>query len=363
MAGNKQHHLPRFLQSGFASKSSGKELATWVFKSNSEPYKSNISDSGAARKFYTNGDDRTLDDRITSLESSLATLVQELRAGPLGIVHSPGLPILVAHLEARSSVFRAMFQDTASDLLSKLDVKSLKEVLLSRAKADARKILRTPGSISRYASEHGYESPDAQKLDQIRTLDLDSESVRLAMESRFEEAMDLLTSLLSPATIREYVKQGHISALLNDLVPERKRERYSKLGFSVHRVDSADMILGDSGIVFFVDSERSVSPFLDEGDPLLAVALPISSNRILLGGEGEVAFTSARLQEAVAEYSYSFFIGASNSPENRAMAARIGSRATLLNQDQIRVIAAESVEETKLRLEREVQNDRRDGGD
>jgi hypothetical protein len=42
MAGKRQHFIPQFIQSGFASHVSGDEIYTWVYRKEAKPFNTNI---------------------------------------------------------------------------------------------------------------------------------------------------------------------------------------------------------------------------------------------------------------------------------------------------------------------------------
>ena len=79
MAGKRQHYLPRFLQKGFSSRQNGKEIFTYVFKKNIEPYETNIINVGTESFFYGTHNGTSVDEDITEIELEFSPLLEELR--------------------------------------------------------------------------------------------------------------------------------------------------------------------------------------------------------------------------------------------------------------------------------------------
>jgi hypothetical protein len=80
MAGKRQHYLPRFLQKGFSSRQSGKEVYTWVFRKNTKPYETNVINVGSEQYFYGEPEQFKVDDDITKKELQFFPLLEELRS-------------------------------------------------------------------------------------------------------------------------------------------------------------------------------------------------------------------------------------------------------------------------------------------
>jgi hypothetical protein len=51
MSGERQHFLPRFLLRGFDSRTDGREMYTWVFRREREPFEPNIINVGVSKEF------------------------------------------------------------------------------------------------------------------------------------------------------------------------------------------------------------------------------------------------------------------------------------------------------------------------
>src|SRR5688572_5806588 len=113
MAGSRQHTLPRFLLKGFASRSTGKEVYAYYFRSKLDPIEANIKNIGVERNFYGSQDEPEVDDAITALESDFATLLENLRGVPSGTdITESGIVEFVVHLTARTMHLRDSIIDS-----------------------------------------------------------------------------------------------------------------------------------------------------------------------------------------------------------------------------------------------------------
>lgn len=107
MAGKRQHHIPRFLLKGFASRFNRDRVFTNVFRKSGPPFESNIEKIHVAKFFYGKPSESDADAVITDREEEYVTFIQELRS------HCKSTPIdsvkstrFVGHLLLRSKGIR-----------------------------------------------------------------------------------------------------------------------------------------------------------------------------------------------------------------------------------------------------------------
>jgi len=79
MAGIRHHILARFLLKGFASKVSGDQTFTWVYRKEGKVFESNIINVAVERYFYGKEGELSVDDEITEIEKTFAPLLSSLR--------------------------------------------------------------------------------------------------------------------------------------------------------------------------------------------------------------------------------------------------------------------------------------------
>ena len=123
MAGRNQHFVPRFLQRAFGIRPTRKDI--WYFGRGEEAEKRSVKRTASEDYFYSEpqADGRsTLDDAITTMESDLAALLNEIRAkSPGETIASPTAAAIVSHLAQRTAHVRATFSEGVVRLLQRME--------------------------------------------------------------------------------------------------------------------------------------------------------------------------------------------------------------------------------------------------
>ncbi len=255
MSGKRQHFMPRFLQRGFVSHTSDGEFFTWLRRKNSRPLNTNLKNAGVEGFFYSHDHCTKLDEAITQFEGSACHLISALRDG-LPLPSDPSIvPSLLAHLEMRTRHVRQSFLGAGNYLID--------ELMKFVSNEDAfgkyfRRAMQQDPSIMREALvkemyKHGISTeylPTFTKLS----------------EQLLETMLPMLTSQMSefaeefrrsaPAKLKDSAKLGQIKAMQRSLAPMSKVERFASLTFDVVALDGAPIVLGDSIVIFQVESER-----------------------------------------------------------------------------------------------------------
>ena len=121
--------------------------------------------------------------------------------------------------------------------------------------------------------------------------------------------------------------------------PKHEWNRTRRLHFSVRDVASNDLILGDAAVVFHIKESDRWKPFLDKGDDLIAVYIPITPSRVIVGCLEEPAIESAVIRQHIARTSHNFFISAQASPSNTELSKEIGIAALPLSEEEMRSLS------------------------
>jgi hypothetical protein len=337
MAGKRQHFIPRFLQEGFASHTSGDAAFTWVYRKGAQSFNSNIINVGVEGLFYTEGDDTQADDLITDAETQFSALVRHLRAGTSAATADHRLPRLLAHLEVRTRHLRQSFLLAGDFLVSKLldflaNHRAFIAYLERRLQSDPSMIRE---SWSKELAKQGL--PEAL-LQPLITLSAPFLPVFLAQlgPSLPRLADELRTTL--PRALKDGVKSGHIRGLKETISPEARVQRYETLIYSLVEVPDASLILGDSAVLFGVDGPRRYKAFLDKDDVLTGVFLPLSSTRAVVGAHAAVRVLPPDLHHGLARSSLEYFIAAERSDVNDSLKEEIGEDAALLSRAELEEI-------------------------
>ena len=334
MAGKRQHFIPKFLQEGFVDSTKRGKKSTWVFRRNTQPFNTNIANVGVEGKFYTSDEDTTVDDAITKAENDFSALLNEIRAESDSALSDSNLPGLIAHLEIRTRNLRENVLQVSEFLVSQIvDFMSNEEMFSSWLKS----IIHNRPSIIRegfekHIKEHNWPEFFIEPLMMIATRagpDLIDQN-----KATYATQAELLREIFR-RDLEESIKGGHIKALKKSIAPDAKIERYKHLTYKVVSTSkNSSVILGDSTVIFHTESAKLYKPFLEKGDELLAVYLPISSNQVLVGFQYSCILPTD-IQEAAARCSLEYFIADANTDRNRTLQTIIGDNAQLLSKEEM----------------------------
>jgi Protein of unknown function (DUF4238) len=330
MSGIRQHYLPQFLQRGFADDSG----LTWLFRKNEQGRHVSIRDVGVERTFYTNRNDTSVDDAITSAEADFSRVIRELRSSAPGPVNSEALPSLFSHLEVRTRHFRQSFQEASQNLYGK-------------AVAIFGENQKLQTMMAKHISDHP-ENLEQIAKDSLQEKGLPESGYRLLAETVAQHLPQLVQALAVeldqvkgkviealPKTLGDSIKNSHINALRQAISPKFRTQQYERLPFNVEHIAEANMILGDCGTLFHVQGSKPFKAVTDKNDVITAAILPISPSRILVGSKRPYSVDASMIRSAIARCSSEFFIASENLRANTELAKSIGLDAALLTDKEI----------------------------
>ena len=346
MAGKRQHHLPQFLQRGFVSTADGKR--TWLYRKGAEPRHVGLRDVGVEENFYTAETDSSVDETITRLEGDeFASAINRARTGSPGAMSDAAVfPVLIAHLEVRSRHLRTTFGKLAE-----------------HAWNDLIRNFEDPTLLAKLLREHLKRNPDELRAMAMR--ELRSKALPAAMAAAMaKQAAKLIRQMPDQVLVASFwepiapiirstlesrltasVKQAHVDALRRSVAPDVRVQNYRKLPFHVVEVDSRDLILGDAAVLFHVQAEPHWKPFVDKEDELIAVYLPVTPHRVVVGSLLGARTDPSTLRSEIVRTSAEFFISHRSSPLDSALLANLGEAATPLSDADLRNINAQVIAE------------------
>lgn len=344
MAGVRHHILPRFLLKGFASKTVGEEVFTWVHRKGGNIFETNIKNVAVERYFYGKAGDLNVDDEITDIERGFAILLDELRHREDGYeVTDPRLADFVTHLSSRTKHLRDSLIDTSEVLL----------ITLTSHISD-------PRNFERWAADYYRRHPEVVKkafkdaLQKMQTtrpqrLILRRQLAKMGVESLISH-MDLSQEAqifqAAAAQVIEklpsIVRNGHIKALAKSLIPEARVEQYRSLRWRVFK-SPGPFILGDIGCLFEVEGKFVSSTGKD--DELKNVFLPIARNALLVGTPliSHPKVSVEAVNEAIAKSSREFFICSESSSRAEVLLDILGEDSEILSADEIHQLVREVI--------------------
>ena len=348
MAGRKQHFIPQHFQKPFAIKGSNEKI--WLYrKSNPNPIPTSISDTAAQRDFYSKPSMEnipTLDDLITCYEQVLHPKVDELRRLVIGDnIPAAEVAELVTHLAMRSSYMRDMVKDAASSMAEAIQA-------VTSGKVNGQKINlpkhHVPLAIENLVIE-GFE-----KLKLMELIPVSGQTVaKLVYYGLREDEDELLND--TRGMFNNFVEElkrnsssissdAQTTVLTDSLAPETRVKRLSELKWTVVEGPEGGAILPDCTSVVF-NGEKWTSLFLAGIDEIVAVALPLTPDRIALGLVGGASkIDVANFNTVAAHASHTFFLSSSCKPELEQALPKLGETTRFQLSEMIISAMAETVE-------------------
>jgi hypothetical protein len=347
MSGKRQHFIPRFLQSGFASHMNGDEIFTWVYRKDTQPYNTNTANTGVEGHFYFQDDDNQADDDITSAEGGFCELVYALRNGSEEATADSGaLAELIAHLEIRTRHLRQSFSNTSGAVMEEM----LRFMDDRQAFGDfmKRRLMNDPSIVRNAITDELRKRnlPDSL-LPQLLDASLSQPFVEQVLPSLLADLPLMIDQFRSalPHIVESASKSGHIKALKQTLSPQAKIDQYRALNFCLFHSTKVMFPLGDAPIIFRLNGDRPFKTFSEKNDLIQSVYLPLTPSLILVGRIDEYMPELSQIPIAVAQCSLEYFISDSQSKANDALHPHIGKNAHLLTEDQIKNLITEMINE------------------
>jgi len=324
MTGKQQHHIPNFLQCGFHIE--GTENVVF-YRKGEEPVTTGSSNVAKQNYFYTDSTELEADTKITDEENlHYSGLIGELRecTGILDKSRSAEIAKMVQHMCTRTLALRsgleelgqAAFENTGDAVGPLVDQR-----------------INNPQGIRKAAMEQldSFDIPLSMKEHIVQQLDyVNMEEIGELVKERMQEGLRSMEF-----DSKADAKKSHISLLLKDSKDHARIEEYKGLHWEI--AEAENLILGDSICMFQTDGPRQFTILNDSGNSLLAVYLPISESKILIG-KASSAFdtpTIPQIRRELARASTFLFIGFRDCQELRILSNEIGSNSCLLTREEM----------------------------
>lgn len=306
MAGYRHHYLPRFLQKGFKTRKTSKNVYTFVVKKETY-FESSLMGIGMEKYFYSKEKESELDDAITEEEQSYQLFINSLREQDNNIkLDDNKCKRFIVHMLIRNKYIRKSFEEAANVIVKSTkeelsDPEKMKEFLIFRIKKNPeilREIIReelirlNPKGFSHKIIEEKIESLLTENLAKLLN-NIDS-----------KETFELYMSGIGPTS-----KAGHIKGLELSLSPKKHQERLSSLVWSLEVLDKKTYILGDVGPLFQFCPNLEFKNYLFSNEDINAVYLPISDRHMIIGRrKGNDILDSKRINNETIMLSQEYII-------------------------------------------------------
>jgi len=336
MSGKNQHYIPRLVQGGFISRGGGDSRYTWLFHRERSPSEPNLKGSCAERYFYGEKDDTAVDDSITQYEgATLTPLWNALRSAPEGEIFLPGIPEMLAHFEVRTKNFRDLFAQPARRMLETVREQLADTEDMTRRLV--RLVRRTPQVVIRSRTREGLRMrTQMQRMSEAQ--------LRMLTAPVVNNVSREVCEIVEQLAIAQMLKTGHIAALKKSGSTPSRFTYYQALNYALVDFPEGGLILGDSVLTVRPRGSNRWVPFVDKDMDVQTVLLPVSDNRLLVGGELPTT-NVVDLNRIAARCSRYQFIASDCTSVQEELSSQIGTWADLFTAEDLDALIDETIKE------------------
>ena len=339
-SGPNQHYIPKFVQRPFGVPPKRHQI--WYIEREKKPEKRAVKRTGARNHFYsepsTDGHP-TLDDRISDVESELASDLQTVRSQTVGsTVDSQAVAAIIAHLAPRTAHIRDSVKHALVQMLDRaVDVFTDPSNLQVFAGLDCplpndqfrenvlKDFISQPEVAALGFPPHVFERIAFYYA---------KENCPKLLENALPEFQPVFDVLASRAG--EVVRDSHNRAL-SEIVRSNPRESFlGTLNWSVESAPGPGAILPDC-VVITIDKDNVAAPFMFSGqDDIHAVIMAVSPEKLLVGRKnGWELPQHFNYNVDAARASYGFFLSSYNNAETDRLRPMIGAYPTSIIEESI----------------------------
>lgn len=355
MAGTRHHILPRFLLKGFASRvipraNKKDDVFAWVFRKGANPFEANIINVAVEKHFYGKEGELNVDDEMTDIEGDFAIPLDELRARNDGYEITDNKVIeFITHLTARTKHLRDSLIDASEFLVNNLfgyfsDYDNWKVWCIEHLKRHPEVVKNALDEVIPKLPVSAYKK--AMIRQRIQKMPIERIMVGMDNQQSQYEYLFQYLRLKFLAESRDIAKQGHIKALLKDLVSEPRVEYYRRLHWYLRR-SSELLILGDVGCLFELEGQSRLKSLGGINDEIKNVYLPIASGCMVVGTATaqSPSIDFAAVNEAMAKCSRDYFVCSVRSREAVRLSALIGEESEMITKEEMSQAITEVIAE------------------
>lgn len=329
MAGKRQHYLPRFLLSGFASKVSKGDSFCWVYRKSGKYFEANTTKVGVEKFFYGDPDKDSTDSVITKAEPKYANFLSQLRNSDVSQpVDSKLAAEFTVHLAVRNRNLREEFSSAAENFVDGFieqisDPNVLRQTVIkyfrenpAELEQQFRKILKQQGV---FLNRRQYRQKLAEHKAMMPSM---INSLSEAELTQISNQMDVLAGHVRPSA-----KKGHNKAIARDHAPLSRVEAISSLDWKLHDFAAHSLILGDFGAYAYGNNQQDPCALVWAAKEVDVVILPISHRRLMMGQRSGKHFLPepCEVNQKSASISREFFVSSESSDERMAFVPLIGT--------------------------------------
>lgn len=338
----RNHYIPKLLLKRFASQTMGKSTLVWLLSRERGPVEVSVRDAGVSSYFYgdpSNG----LEDRLSGVESIQAQTLKRIEDGDDPSAHAETLRGLVWTLTIRTNALRSQFTSATARLVGHLADSAgdddAKAAFAARVEDDLDELL--PAELAKLPPRYRdralqlLEDPDRRHALRDRFRDT---LLQTDLQALMHEAFSTIDGVISRS-----VQDGQIRGLTSMLDRGSAPERFAPAHWRVERRQAGAFVLGD-GCVFAVDGDGKAGTLLASSGAWGSIYLPVSSSAVLIASSDpiESVLTDDEINAASVALSAECFFSSLCGAREHQLIERIGSRASLMSDEEMARLAKES---------------------
>lgn len=339
MADRKRNHfIPRFLLSRFASRRQGKKTWVWQISQDGNGIEISTRDAAVATDFY-GGAETGVEDNFARAEYQYAQALTAIERGEEIENHRDSLRELVWTLAIRTRALRRQFTETVGNLTNQM-VESVR----SQSAQDALVEHFRVQLLEKFEEESSILTPELQAAAKH---DFERSELHRNMLHALEDLMrsplphlvfgHMRDMMRTQGVLEKAVEDGQVQGLSRLLEDVRVPSSFSPAQWGLYEVEpSQALILGDACVVA-VASEGKVCSLFQSNNTWETLYLPIFPSRVLVAGRHSLGtlWQQEEINRASAELSSSHIYCSETTETTRSLASLIGKKAMFLSEEEI----------------------------
>lgn len=340
MSGSNQHFIPQSLLRGFGVM---KKKATYVvaYTYNRGVFNPPTQGIAAERTFYSelsvDGQEETLDDRITKYETPLGQVLRDLRNLPSGAVANSYVAAeLVTHLAVRNDHLRKSIGTSAASSLEQIEndfsdpTRAMKMLGLDGTQATGAFAAELEIAVTRFASLIPCTS--REKLRDV-LFAYAKKNFAPAYEETKHEFANLLLSVQNE--IPQIIADSQRKILADQLAPKARIEQLARYRWQV--LEPKGLLVMPDCTSIAINRAGDASPLmLAEIEQSKMVLMPISSERLLQGSIVDHPVLPDRLNHMLVSCAWDFFVARDRTDELAALRPKLRTRSRAILDEAVR---------------------------
>jgi len=337
------HFVPRFLLQNFASKRESKKTYAYFFRRSTPVSEVNVRNIGKARYFHGDPSVSGLEQKLSSIENSLATFTHRLLSG--GRVETDD-SLLAAQLVVSCLVRTRNFREGAKRSVAAL-LRAIPDHLGNLSEEEIQRNLRK-ATIDAIAKDARFARQWRRFSASQRRFFLSSILGSVSLQDVRSYMRLLGAAFIEGVNLEGMLNESHVTALTKHADfgasdPESRVSMAKDLTW-VLLESQTPYILGDIVVIGLRPGGRVLENPLVFSWPLDALCLPISSHCLLVGTRVgyDFSFDTETINIASSELSREFFVSSTSTDREAVYAQRLGMRAELMTDADMKDIFSSS---------------------